>query len=67
MLKYIRPTNNKNNNTCGYTTCISAMLSQSDLNKWIISQLSKPDKLYMNSASTRPLHRPKNYFIGYKN
>ena len=42
------------------------MLVQSDLKKWIISQFSYLDKLYINSASTRILGTTKNYFIEYK-
>ena len=51
MLKYIKPTSKRNNITCECKTCISAMLLQSDLNKWRIPQLDKLDKLYINSAS----------------
>ena len=43
------------------------MLLQSDLNKWRISQLAKPDKLYINYASTRLLQGSKNDFIAYQN
>ena len=57
---------NRKKITCECKTCISAMLLQSDINKWIISQLSKLDKLYVNSESTRLLERSKNYFIEYK-
>ena len=39
------------------------MLLQSDINKYILSQLSKLDKLYINYASTRLLQRYKNDFI----
>ena len=56
----------KNKNTCECKTCISAMLLQSDLNKWRISQLAKLDKLYINYASTRILQKCKNDFIEYK-
>ena len=55
MPKYIKPMSNRNKITCGCKTCISAMLLQSDLNKWRISQLAKLNRLYMNSASTRLL------------
>ena len=54
---------NRNNILCGCKTCISAMLLQSDLNKWRISKLAKLDKLYINSALTRLLERSNNYFI----
>ena len=54
---------NINNTTHGYKTFISAMLLQSDLNKWIISQLFKLDQLYINSASTGILQGYKNDFI----
>ena len=64
--KYIKPMSNINNITCGYETSISAMLLQSDINKWIISQLTKLDKLYNNYASTRILERSNYYFIEYK-
>ena len=43
------------------------MLLQSYLNKWRISQLSKLDKLYNNSAPDRLLKRSKNYSIEYTN
>ena len=33
MPKYIKLTSNRNNITCGYETCIGAMLLQSDFNK----------------------------------
>ena len=66
MPKYIKPTRNRNKITCGWETCISAMLLWSDLNKWILSQLTKLDKLYINSASTRLLERSRNDFIEYK-
>ena len=66
MPKYIKPMSNRNNITCGWETCISAMLLKSDLDKWIISQLSKLDKLYINSASTKILEISKNNFIEYK-
>ena len=52
MPKYIRPMSNRNNITRGCKTSISAMLLQSDLNKWRLSQLAKLDKLYIDSAST---------------
>ena len=45
--------------TCGCKTFISAMLLQSDLNKWRLSQLVKLDKVYINYASTRPLQISK--------
>ena len=64
--KYIKPMSKRNKIICGYKTCISAMLLQSDLSKWRISQLSKLDKLYINSASTILLERSKNNFIEYK-
>ena len=56
-----------NNITCRCKTCISAMLFQSDLNKWRLSQFSKLDKLYINYISTRLLQISKIYFIEYKN
>ena len=34
MPKYIKPTSNINNITCGCETCISAILIQSDISKW---------------------------------
>ena len=57
MPKYIEPISNINKITCGCKTCISAMIFQSDLNKYRISKWSKLDKLYINSASTRLLER----------
>ena len=63
MQKYIKPMSKINKITCGFKTCISAMLLQSDINKRKIPQLAKLDKLYINSASTRLLQRPKNDFI----
>ena len=67
MTKYIKPISNRNNITCGCKICWFAMLLQSDLNKWIISKLSKLDKLYINSASTRLLQRSNNGLIEYNN
>ena len=61
--KYIKPTSKKYKITCGYKTCISTMLLQSDINNWRISQLSKLDKLYIISALTGILERSNNYFI----
>ena len=52
MPKYIKPTSKINTIACGCETFISAMLIQSDINKWRLSQLAKLDKLYINSAST---------------
>ena len=43
------------------------MLLQSDVNKWWLIKLSKLDKLYINSASTRLLQRSKHDFIEYNN
>ena len=42
------------------------MLLQSYINKWRISQLTQPDKLYINSSSTILLERCENCFIKYK-
>ena len=67
MPKYIEPTSNINKITCGCKTFIIAMLIQSDINKWRLSQLAKIDKLYINYASTRLLQRSNNNFIEYKN
>ena len=66
MPKYIKPMSNRNKIKCGCKTCISAMLLQSDLNKWRISQLAKLNRLYINYASTRLLEIFKNYCIEYK-
>ena len=44
-------------------TYISAMLIQSDINKWRLSQLSKLYKLYINYVSTRLLQISKIDFI----
>ena len=43
------------------------MLLQLDLNKWRLSQLTKPDKLYINYASTRILQRSNKNFIDFYN
>ena len=64
---YINPMINIINITCGYKTCISAMLLQSDLNKLMLSLLAKLDELYNNSASTRLLQISKINFIEYNN
>ena len=61
--KYLKLTRNRNKITCGCKTCIISVLLQSDLNKGRISKLSKLDKLYINSASTRLLEISKNDFI----
>ena len=63
MQNFIKPISDRKNITCVYKTCISAMLIQSDLNKWRISQLAKLDKLYINFALNRLLERSKNDFI----
>ena len=55
MQKYIKPMSKINKITCGFKTCISAMLLQSDLNKLRISKLAKLYKLYIYSGSTRLL------------
>ena len=64
-IRHLRSTYQKNksmsnikNITCGYETCISSMLLQSYLNKWRISQLSKLNKVCINSASTQLLKNP---------
>ena len=67
MQEYIKPIRNRNKITCVCKTCISAMLLQSDINKWRLSQLSKIDKLYINSTLTRILQRSNNDFIEYNN
>ena len=53
--------------TCRCEACIVAMLPQSYINKWRSSQLAKPDKSYINSASTRIFQGSKIDFIEYKN
>ena len=63
MPKYIKPMSNRNKITCGCKTCIRAMLLQSDLNKWRISQLAKLDKLYIDYSSTGIFERSKNDYI----
>ena len=65
MPKYIKPKSNRNSIKCVCETCISAMLLQSDMNKWSLSQLAKLDKLYINYASTRFSQISKIGFIGY--
>ena len=64
---YIKPMSIRNKITCGCKTFISAILLKSDLNRWRISQLYKPDKLYNNSSSTQLSQIPKNDFIEYNN
>ena len=66
MQNFIKPISDRKNITCVYKTCISAMLIQSDLNTWRISQLAKLDKLYIHFALNRLLERSKNDFIEYK-
>ena len=51
MPKCIKPMSNINKITCGFKTCISVMLLQSDINKLRLLQLGKLDGLYINSAS----------------
>ena len=63
MPKYNKPINIINKITCWCETCISAMLLQSDLNKWRLLQLAKLDELFINSASTRFLQISKHDFI----
>ena len=46
ITKYIKPMSNRNKIICGWKTCISAILLQSDLNELKLSQLAKLDKLY---------------------
>ena len=59
MTKYIKPTRIRNKITCGLKKIKNAMLLKPDLNKWRLSQLSKLDKFYSNSASTTILQRSK--------
>ena len=63
IAKNIKPIRNRNNISCGCKTCISAMLLQSDLNKWRLPKLAKINKLYINSESTRLLKISEIYFI----
>ena len=63
--KYIKPLSYRNNITCGFKTCKSDILPKSDLNKWMISQVEKLDKLYINYVSTWLLQRYKHDFIEY--
>ena len=67
MPKYIELMSNINIIICVCETCISAMLLQSDFNKWSLSQLAKLDKLYIHSTSTRVLQRYKHDLIEYNN
>ena len=67
ILKYIKPMRKRNSITCECNTCINAILLPSYINKWILSQLEKLDKLYINSVSTRLLQRSKIYLIQYNN
>ena len=50
MPKHIKPMSNINRITCGYETCISAILFQYDLNKWWFTSLAKIDKFYINTV-----------------
>ena len=59
--------NNKNDITCECKTRIIAMLLQSDLNKWRLSQWSKLDKLYNNYAPTKILQISNIYLIEHRN
>ena len=63
MPRYIKPMSNISKITCVCETCVSAMLIQSYLNKWRLSQLAKLDNLYINSALTRLLQISNHYFI----
>ena len=56
----------RNNIKRRFKTCISAMLLQSYINKWRISQLTKLDYLYITYALTRLLEISKNDFVEYK-
>ena len=67
MPEYVKSMGNRNNVTCGCETCISAMLLQSDLNKWRSTKLAKIDQLYINESSTKLLKRSNKYCIEYKN
>ena len=67
MPKCMKPMSNRNKIICGWESCISSMLLQSDLNKCRLSKSSKIDKLYINSASTRILQISKIDLIEYKN
>ena len=61
--KHIKLTSNTDNIIFVCETCISAMLLQSDLNKWRLSQLSKLEKLFINTSPTRLLEISKKYYI----
>ena len=63
MPKNIKPVSKRNNITCGCKTRTSALLLQSYLNKWRLSQLDKLDKLYIIYASTILLRRSYIDFI----
>ena len=67
MPKNIKTLSNIKNITCGCETCICAWLLQLYINKWRWWKLSKLNKLYNNSESTKFLQRSNNYFIEYKN
>ena len=56
---------NRNDILCGCETCISAMLLQSDINKWRLRKLAKLDKLYINSVSDILLQRSNIYYVEY--
>ena len=63
MSKYTKPMININKITFGWFFYINAILLQSDLNKYRLSQLARFDKLYNNYASTRLLQSYKNNLI----
>ena len=58
---------NRKKITGGCETCISAILLQSDPNKWMLSHLAKLDEVYINYTSPRLLQIYKIDFIGYNN
>ena len=53
--------------TCVCETCISAMLFQSDLDKWELTELAKYDKLYINTVSASLLQIYKRYYVYLNN
>ena len=67
MPKYIKTIGSRNKIKCGCKTYMSAMLLQSDLNKWMISLVDTLDKLYVRSELTTLLQKYKKCFIEYKN
>ena len=61
MPKHIKLKSNTDKTIFVCETCISAMLLQSGLNKWRLSQLSELENLYITTSPTRLLKISKKY------